>query len=456
MRIMLGLALAVGALLIVALLVDWAELGSAIGALGNRSELLVVFLTAYTAAFWLRALAWRALLTHRRGAFSLFSILQATLLANHVLPFGLGEATRPLLATRRGVPIAEAAASTTVARLLDLAALVAIATAAGTLLAFPDGRGQWLQGLALPALTAIAAGATLLLLRSGIRFSRAGDSPLRSTLGAFQAQLRQVSLSRLLHAALWTLPSWVLEAAVVLVGAEALGAELSITAAIAVTAFTILFQVFRLTPGGIGVYEASMTGALYALGTPVEQALVLAVVTHGLKFAYAYSVALGFSLWAARDYLSWLKPMTALRGSATGDKHASGFEIVAARAWNVINEGKPFTPVFTVSMIALLSFPYLTDGGYWMRTGVALVALVPLLAVFYRFDFPLRLRAALWVYLALFLAVFRFIDLAALALILGCYLTFTIFLWGDGLLPPANRHFLAQLHPVLASGPGEP
>ena len=40
------------------------------------------------------------------------------------------------------------------------------------------------------------------------------------------------------------------------------------------------------------------------------------------------------------------------------------------------------------------------------------------------------MRVSLWLFLALFLAVFRFIDLAAIALVLGLYLTFTIFLWG--------------------------
>ena len=429
-RTILGLALAASAGVLVVLVIDRAELRSAIGALGNRPELLAAFLAAYSGAFWLRAWAWRALLTHRPGTVSLFAILQTTLLANHVLPFGIGEAARPVLAVRRGVPMAEAATSTTVARLLDFASLIAIAVAAGVLLAFPDGRGQWLQGMALPVLIAVTAGALLLLLRSGLPVPRAGWLPLRSVLQTFRAQLREVSPARLFRAASWTLPSWMLEAAVLLVAAEALGTDLSIAGAVGVTAFTILFQVFRVTPGGIGIYEASMTSALYALGVPADEALVLAVVTHGLKFAYAYSVGLGFALWAARDAVSWLAPMRVLRGSAAGDKHASRFEIVAARLWNVINEGKPFTPVFLFGIVALLSLPHLADGGYWARAGVALAALVPLLVVFYRFDFPLRLRAALWAYLAVFLAAFRFIDATALALVVGIYLTFTIVLWG--------------------------
>lgn len=63
-----------------------------------------------------------------------------------------------------------------------------------------------------------------------------------------------------------TLPSWILEAVVIIVAARVLGIELSMTAAVAVTAFTILFQMIHVTPGGIGLYEVVMTGALYASG----------------------------------------------------------------------------------------------------------------------------------------------------------------------------------------------
>ena len=172
-----------------------------------------------------------------------------------------------------------------------------------------------------------------------------------------------------------------------------------------------------------------MTGALFAHGIPWEEGLALAVATHGLKFAYSYTIALIFTLTALRN-LPELNPLGGLRGSSDGAKSASGFEVFAARLWNVLNEGKPFTPVFALGVIALLSVPHLGDGSYWLRAGAAMLGIVPLFVLFYRFDFPLRLRVALWVYLGLFLAAFRFIDLAAAALILGIYLTFTIFLWG--------------------------
>ena len=152
----------------------------------------------------------------------------------------------------------------------------------------------------------------------------------------------------------WTLPSWILEAVVIIVAARALGIELSLAAAVSVTAFTILFQAFHITPGGIGVYEAVMTAALFAHGIPWQEGLALAVATHGLKFAYSYTIAETFTLTALVQIqgMPTLNQLSHFRGSSDGVKSASGFEIVAARLWNVLNEGKPFTPVFALGIIA--------------------------------------------------------------------------------------------------------
>ena len=409
-------------------LADWAHLRTAFLEFGGQPWLLAALVVTYTGAFLLRAIAWRSLIVHKVGLYRLFVPLQAGLLVNHLAPVKLGEFVRPLLAARYGVPIAEAATTTAVARLLDFAVLLAIAIAVGPFVLLSDGGGFWLRGLALSTAVIIGLGGALLLVRRS-QSQEWLPRPLRPRFADLQSQLRQVSARQVALAALFTLPSWILEAGVILIAAKALGIELSIAAAIAVTAFTILFQVFHLTPGGIGVYEAVMTGALYAHGISWQEGLALAVATHGLKFAYSYSVSLVFTLTAAGK-LPELNPLAGFRGSADGAKSASRFEVAAARLWNVFNEGKPFTPVFVVGVLAMLSLPHLSDASYWPKAGIALAALVPLFLVFYRFDFPLKLRTALWVFLGLFLAAFRFMDLAALALVLGLYLTFTVFLWG--------------------------
>ena len=115
---------------------------------------------------------------------------------------------------------------------------------------------------------------------------------------------------------------------------------------------------------------------------------------------------------------------------SVGVKAASGFEIFAARCWNVLNEGKSFHPVFVLGTFLLLHAFEWTDGAFWGRALPALGLVAPLVLVFVRYDFPLRLRWALWGYLAAFAVVFRFADLAAVALAFGLYVFFTVFFWG--------------------------
>ena len=329
---------------------------------------------------------------------------------------------RPFLGVRAGIPITDATVSTAVARLLDVAALLAIAAA---LLPLTAG-GEGVAVLAVLALLLAAIAGALLWFR---RTSRAWTrlEGLNRLWTRARDALRALPPRAVLRAFALTVPSWLLESVVVYVAARALGLELSLAAAAAVTAFTILFQVVHFTPGGIGVYEASMTAALQAQGMPGGEALTLAVLTHGLKFAYSFALGAPLTLLA----FSGLPSLGRIRASREDSKRAGRFEIVAARLWNVLNEGKPLTMVFVVGTLVLLGLTQLTDSGYWLRQLIALAALLPLFAVFYRYPFPLRLRAGLWVLLAACLASFRVFDPAAIALVLALYLGFTVVLWGS-------------------------
>lgn len=116
--------------------------------------------------------------------------------------------------------------------------------------------------------------------------------------------------------------------------------------------------------------------------------------------------------------------------AASEARPASGFEIVMARLWNVFNEGKPFTVVFTAGLLVLLSVPHLNSPGYWVDFGATLLALLPLFALFYRYPFPLKLRWALWLYLGVFWLLFGGLDPLGFSVALALYLGFTVFLWG--------------------------
>jgi hypothetical protein len=111
-------------------------------------------------------------------------------------------------------------------------------------------------------------------------------------------------------------------------------------------------------------------------------------------------------------------------------KSASRFEVVAARLWNVLNEGKSFHPVFVLGTFLLLHVPELASSAFWVRALPALLLAAPLVLLFVRYDFPLKLRWALAFCLAAFFVVFRFMDFGTVALAFGLYVFFTVFFWG--------------------------
>ena len=418
-------AVLAAAAVVIAQAADGALLVSGFADVFRRPQLLALLTSSYAAAFLLRAIAWRALLGRTAAGVRvgrLLAILHAALLANHALPVKAGEVLRPFLGARAGITATDATVSTVAARLLDFAALFAIAAALIPLTAGIDG----LTVLIAPALLlASLAGAILWLRTTNVTWARFPS--LARLWTRVREALRSLSPRTVLVAFALTIPSWLLEAGVVYAAAHALGFELSLQAAMAVTAFTILFQVFHLTPGGIGVYEASMTAALQVQGMPGGEAVTLAVLTHGLKFAYAFGIGGLLTPFA----FGGLPTLGRVRGSRDDPKPAGRLENVAARFWNVLNEGKPFTPVFVAGTLVLLGLPHLTDGGYWLRQLLALVALTPLFVLFYRYAFPLRLRAGLWVLLAACLVLFRFVDPVAIVLVLALYLGFTVVLWGS-------------------------
>jgi len=104
------------------------------------------------------------------------------------------------------------------------------------------------------------------------------------------------------------------------------------------------------------------------------------------------------------------------RHTSGTSRSAGPMEEWAARAWNVLNEGKPFTLVFGTALLLV--------------TGGNPLACVPLFFGWWRHAFPLHLRAVLWVLAAVIVVAAGGLPLDAAVLALGVYLFFTIVLWG--------------------------
>lgn len=260
-----ALALAV-AVVYLASVVDLADLGAALAAVGRRPGALLGAVVLYAAAFAVRAWAWRRVLPGLPYGQS-WAALHVSLLGNHVLPFRLGEALRVTSVLRRtDLPAAPVTASAVALRGADLLAVLALAAvAAGAL----PGWG-W---VAAALLLAVAGAATWWLAR--LRRRGTGKTVVR--LPGPGVALAAAS-------------AWLLEAAVMWAAAAAAGIALSYPAAVAVTAVTIAAQTVAVAPGGLGGYEAAATAALVGFGAGPGPALAAALVAHATKTAYALVV----------------------------------------------------------------------------------------------------------------------------------------------------------------------
>ena len=112
------------------------------------------------------------------------------------------------------------------------------------------------------------------------------------------------------------------------------------------------------------------------------------------------------------------------------DSGAAGtFEVWAARAWNVFNEGRPFSLVYPVLVLLVAAPLGLAPDG---PLGLALAGSLALALVLAGFAFPLRGRALLW--LALVLCVPLLEPWRAPWLLVGAlagWAFFTVVVWGS-------------------------
>jgi Glycosyl transferase family 2/Sulfatase len=113
----------------------------------------------------------------------------------------------------------------------------------------------------------------------------------------------------------------------------------------------------------------------------------------------------------------------------TRQRAAGPFEIWAARAWNVFNEGRPFSLVYP-ALVLLLAAPLgLGPDGPLL---LALAGALGLALVQAAFEFPLRTRVLLWLALAISIPLLE--PWRSPQLLVGAlagYLAFTVIVWGS-------------------------
>ncbi|VVB68639.1 Lysylphosphatidylglycerol synthase TM region [uncultured archaeon] len=98
-----------------------------------------------------------------------------------------------------------------------------------------------------------------------------------------------------------SLPIWFFEVFSIFLAAQALGFHLPLVYAAISGVVAFVAQTVPLTPAGIGVHEASITGTLGLFNVPAKEALPIALVDHFARglviyvFGLIYAIHIGFA-----------------------------------------------------------------------------------------------------------------------------------------------------------------
>ncbi|MGW2717726.1 lysylphosphatidylglycerol synthase transmembrane domain-containing protein [Streptomyces sp. NPDC001492] len=209
---------------------------------------------------------------------------------------------------RRGIVLALAAAMLVVAGALSALALALVLTL-GALPADPDAPGAGLRTVVLVSAAALVATITVavcLTRSSGLRRAmqhvtarwRAGRRLGRLLADVLhQAETLQPGLRGWAHPFGWALLNWVCDAAALTACLWALRGDVPWRGILITYGLTQISISLRLTPGSLGIAEASLSTLLVVQGLPADQAVAAALLYRAVSF------------WAVQPigWASWLR-----------------------------------------------------------------------------------------------------------------------------------------------------
>ncbi|PAQ16660.1 hypothetical protein CD798_00825 [Bacillaceae bacterium SAOS 7] len=255
--------------------IDLSMLISSLQTVRQHPWLLIGGLVIYGISFVIKALAWTWYLRGRiRFSTALIGILYS-LFVNHLLPVKAGELFRAYVCKEReGQDYFLALQSVAVMRGFDFFILIGIAYVGLYWLPFPTE-----FPLVLVIVFTFIGG---LFIVAVIRWKK---ELFRRQWNFFKETFWRAST---LPIFVLVLLSWVMEAALVWTVAVALAHPVHSFEAIWINSMTVAGQTFQITPGGIANYETVMSLAFRTIGDTIEFGMTVALITHGLKFIFAF------------------------------------------------------------------------------------------------------------------------------------------------------------------------
>jgi glycosyltransferase 2 family protein len=288
-RAILGIAISVVAL---GLVIASVDIGATLDALGRADLRWVLFAAGLsTGDLAFRALRWQRLIRPIApvGYFRMWGYLAIGYAANNVLPARLGELVRShYLGDREGISRAAALGTVVVERVVDLVAVVAIASVALLVLSV---RGVLVSAVFIGAavaglfLAAVALAIVAHRLPGIDRLAALLDRwPwIRELARSLQDGLGVVSRPRtLVETLLATVGAWTCSILAVAALGQALGVELSMAQAALMCSGVALAGAIPAAPSNIGTFEAAAVATGTTIGLSGETALAIGLLSHGV------------------------------------------------------------------------------------------------------------------------------------------------------------------------------
>lgn len=266
----------------------WAEIR------GSDPWLLAAAILAFYLSFPLRAVRWLALMSNVRlgtdRGVSLPPLRHVVIIvllgwfANCLVPARLGDAYRAYLVKRRaGVSFSRTVGTILAERVIDVVVLFSLLLAAAIWVVGGrhTGTAVGLLAVGLGFVVVLVAG-LFVLYRFGGRLQRLLPARLQPKFvslqeGTFQS-FQQVPWVVALTAAIW-----VLEATRLYLAASALGVTLELPHALFVALAGSLLTTVPFTPGGLGIVEAGLAGAL-VIAVPLQTAVSIAILDRLISY----------------------------------------------------------------------------------------------------------------------------------------------------------------------------
>jgi glycosyltransferase AglD len=275
--------------------IQWDQIREAIRTVFQHPVFLLSVVLLYAFSFYLKAWAWKLLLPVPVSFFTCLYGLWYSLFFNHVLPIKVGDVVRSYLLYEREEHVSLKQALTTVIflRLLDLLSLFILVGVGILILAKKVAIIVFLIGTGI--------GILMLLFSKNIRKWLARFSNLKM----FWSIRHAWSIFGL------TFFSWICEAGIAFFSIFLVLNEWYPFLSIWVNSFTIIGQLFQITPGGFGNYETVMAFSLSRMGIGWEDAITVGIVSHSIKYVFSFTVG----IWGWIRYpLSWKTVHQWIRG----------------------------------------------------------------------------------------------------------------------------------------------